>query len=175
MGEEFEYGVTDDYTVSLYVNSDNEHFRNPASGKTTSRYGWTGISLENKYLVLNPAENPVGLTLYLEPTYDGQNAELEQKIIIGQRHGLWKWAFNLEHETEWEDNLREVERFGPVRASVRFFLPAYEWYNAGQYLGLSRISNRDPGYYRGPQDPNHPYYHVGFRVALKSTRYSTSS
>ena len=44
-----------------------------------------------------------------------------------------------------------------------------EWYNGGQYLGLSRISNRDPGYYRGPQDPNHPYYHVGFRVALKTT------
>ena len=42
------------------------------------------------------------------------------------------------------------------------------WYNGAQYLGLSRISNRDPGYYRGPQDPNHPYYHVGFRVALKS-------
>ncbi|MEI8037834.1 MAG: DUF1566 domain-containing protein [Verrucomicrobiota bacterium] len=43
------------------------------------------------------------------------------------------------------------------------------WYNGALYLGLSRISNRDPGYYRGPQDPNHPYYHVGFRVALKSS------
>ena len=43
------------------------------------------------------------------------------------------------------------------------------WYNGAQYLGLSRISNRDPGYYRGPQDPNHPYYHVGFRVVLKSS------
>ena len=43
------------------------------------------------------------------------------------------------------------------------------WYNGAQYLGLSRISNRDPGYYRGPQDPDHPYYHVGFRVALKSS------
>ena len=43
------------------------------------------------------------------------------------------------------------------------------WYNGALYLGLSRISNRDPGYYRGPQDPNHPYYHVGFRVALKTS------
>ena len=43
------------------------------------------------------------------------------------------------------------------------------WYNGAQYLGLSRISNRDPAYYRGPQDPNHPYYHVGFRVVLKSS------
>ena len=39
------------------------------------------------------------------------------------------------------------------------------WYN-GEW-GHSRVSNRDPGYFRGPQDPNHPYYHVGFRVVLK--------
>lgn len=39
------------------------------------------------------------------------------------------------------------------------------WYNgdAGD-PGHGRVSNRDPGYFRGPQDPNHPYYHVGFRV-----------
>jgi sulfatase modifying factor 1 len=33
--------------------------------------------------------------------------------------------------------------------------------------GHSRVSNRDPAYYRGPQDPNHPYYHVGFRVVRR--------
>lgn len=45
------------------------------------------------------------------------------------------------------------------------------WYNgyttAQQPVndGHSRVSNRNPSYYRGPQDPNHPWYHVGFRVA----------
>ena len=43
------------------------------------------------------------------------------------------------------------------------------WYN-GQW-GHSRVSNRNPTYYRGPQDPNHPWYHVSFRVA----RYVYSS
>jgi formylglycine-generating enzyme required for sulfatase activity len=42
------------------------------------------------------------------------------------------------------------------------------WYNgydtAGVNDGHSRVSNRNPSYYRGPQDPNHPWYHVGFRV-----------
>lgn len=38
------------------------------------------------------------------------------------------------------------------------------WYNGEN--GHSRVSNRDPLYFRGPQDPNHPYYHIGFRVAL---------
>jgi formylglycine-generating enzyme required for sulfatase activity len=39
------------------------------------------------------------------------------------------------------------------------------WYN-GQW-GHSRVSNRDPSYFRGPQDPNHPWYHIGFRVARR--------
>ncbi|HOD49241.1 MAG TPA: SUMF1/EgtB/PvdO family nonheme iron enzyme [Candidatus Hydrogenedentes bacterium] len=38
------------------------------------------------------------------------------------------------------------------------------WYN-GEY-GHSRVSNRNPSYWRGPEDPDHPYYHVGFRVVL---------
>lgn len=38
------------------------------------------------------------------------------------------------------------------------------WYNGEN--GHSRVSNRNPSYYRGPQDPDHPYYHIGFRVAL---------
>ena len=36
------------------------------------------------------------------------------------------------------------------------------WYNGEN--GHGRVANRNASYYRGPQDPNHPYYHVGFRV-----------
>ena len=43
------------------------------------------------------------------------------------------------------------------------------WYNGlitgGVNDGHSRVSNRNPSYYRGPQDPNHPWYHIGFRIA----------
>ncbi|MCB1127552.1 MAG: SUMF1/EgtB/PvdO family nonheme iron enzyme, partial [Verrucomicrobiae bacterium] len=38
------------------------------------------------------------------------------------------------------------------------------WYNG--LNGHGRVSNRNPSYFRGPQDPNHPYYHIGFRVVL---------
>ena len=45
------------------------------------------------------------------------------------------------------------------------------WYNglvvSGINDGHSRVSNRNPSYYRGPQDPDHPYYHLGFRVVRK--------
>ena len=36
------------------------------------------------------------------------------------------------------------------------------WYNGEN--GHARVANRNASYYRGPEDPNHPYYHVGFRL-----------
>jgi hypothetical protein len=115
--EELEYGVTDNYSVSLYLNVDAEsyqdyHFTPPVD---TSSFTFKGVSIENRYMVLNPADHAVGLTLYLEPRYSGDEAEIEEKIILGQRHGDWKWAFNLAHATEWSDNLHTFE--GEVEAS----------------------------------------------------------
>lgn len=112
--QEVEYGVTDRYTVALYVNEKAESYRDSV-GVDESEFEFKGLSLENRYNVLNPAEHAVGFTLYLEGRYSGEEAELEQKLIFGQRHGNWKWALNLEHATEWEDNLHEVE--GEVGAS----------------------------------------------------------
>ncbi len=115
--EELEYGVTDNYSVSLYLNSSAESFRdfNQNPPADTSEFKFDGISIENRYMVLNPAEHAVGLTLYLEPRFSGDEAEIEQKIILGQRHGDWKWAFNLTHATEWSENFHKTE--GELEAS----------------------------------------------------------
>lgn len=109
--EELEYGVTDRYSVSLYLNGEATSFKDhsatpPTSSSTTE---FTGVSLENRYMLVNPANNPVGVTLYFEPRFSGGEAELEQKIIIGQRHGDWKWAFNLSHAIEWKNDLHTRE------------------------------------------------------------------
>jgi len=115
--EELEYGVTDNYSVSLYLNASSESFRDysqtpPAD---TSKFKFDGVSIENRYMVLNPANHRVGLTLYLEPRFSGDEAELEEKILLGQRFGDWKWALNLTHATEWSDNLHTTE--GEVEVS----------------------------------------------------------
>ena len=107
--EELEYGVTDNYTVSLYVNTSAESFRDSGQRITESKFKFTGISIENRYLLLNPAEHAVGLALYLEPRFSWDEAEVEQRIILGQRHGRWKWALNLTHATDWSNRLRDVE------------------------------------------------------------------
>lgn len=116
--EELEYGATDRYSVSLYLNTAAESFRDYNQNPPTdhSSFDFKGISIENRYMVLNPAEHAVGLTLYFEPRYSGDEAELEEKIILGQRHGDWKWAFNLTHATEWSDNLHTTE--GEVEATA---------------------------------------------------------
>jgi hypothetical protein len=114
--QELEYGVTDRYTLGFYVNESSTSYKDPLTGESESEFEFEGISLENRYNVLNPAEHAIGLTLYVEGTYSGPEAEVEEKIIIGQRHGDWKWAFNLEHATEWEDDLSEIE--GELGASL---------------------------------------------------------
>jgi hypothetical protein len=118
--QELEYGVTDRYTVSLYLHGNAESFRDvrvrPPADRSTFRFA--GVSVENRYLVFNPVEHPVGLALYLEPRLASDEAELEGKLILGQRHGDWKWALNLTHATEWEDNFHEVEGELEVSAGV---------------------------------------------------------
>jgi hypothetical protein len=88
----------------------------------------------------------------LEPRYAGDEAEVEEKIILGQRFGDWKWALNLTHATEWEDNFHSTEgevevSFGITRrlnshwsigleARDHNELPDYRiWENTAFYLG----------------------------------------
>ena len=152
--EELEYGVTDNYSVSLYLNTASESYRDfsKSPAEDYSKFEFTGISIENRYLVLNPANHSMGLTLYLEPRYSGDEAEVEEKIIVGQRHGDWKWAINLTHATEWSENLHQTEgelevSFGLARdlnphwsVGVEFRdhneLPDYRrWENTALFLG----------------------------------------
>lgn len=149
---EVEHGFTDRYTVGFYVNDDYTHYQDPTTGRNFDVNRWAGFSLENRYNLLDPVQNPVGLTLYLEPTWDGQNAELEQKIILGQRHGEWKWAVNLTHATEWSGDINNYE--GELELSAGLArnlserwtlglevrdhneLPMYQqWENTAIYLG----------------------------------------
>jgi len=148
---EIEYGVTDNYTVSLYLNESLANFRQTGTGRNISHFGFDGVSLENRFLVLNPAEHSVSLALYLEPRYAGDESELEQKIILGRRHGDWKWALNLTHATEWSRNFHDTEgefevsfgmtrRLNPrwsvgVEARDHNELPDYKsWENTAFYL-----------------------------------------
>lgn len=108
---ELEHGVTDNYTLGLYLpqfKAENYEDTTKSPIEDVSKFTWKGVSLENRYMILNPALHPIGLTGYFEAGYSGSEAFIEPKIIIGQRHGDWKWAANFIFENEWEHNLRDV-------------------------------------------------------------------
>ncbi len=108
--QEFEYGVNDNYTVALVVDNEWENFRDVEEDKHVSDFFFDGVGFENKVMVINPATNPVGLTLYIEPKVSGREFELEEKIILGQRiWENWKWALNVTHETKWSHDFDQTE------------------------------------------------------------------
>ncbi len=115
---EIEYGVTDRYTVSGYLNFEQTRYREVFSGSDISKFRFAGVSIENRYMVLNPAENPVGMTLYIEPTFAGDESKLEEKIIFGNRFGDWIWAVNFIHETEWKKNFNATDAKVAVTAGL---------------------------------------------------------
>jgi formylglycine-generating enzyme required for sulfatase activity/type II secretory pathway component PulC len=91
-------------------------------------------------------------------------------------YGLFDMSGNVwQFVNDWYE--RDYYRYSPVdnppgpeRGSIMPDGKPYRgmrggnWYNGEN--GHGRVSNRNPSYFRGPQDPNHPYYHVGFRVVL---------
>jgi sulfatase modifying factor 1 len=48
------------------------------------------------------------------------------------------------------------------------------WFNGANLFGHGRISNRNPSYFRGPGDPNGPWFHIGFRVVQRPDSGATS-
>jgi hypothetical protein len=157
---EMEYGVTDNYSLSLYLNESLTAFEQPGTGRHVSHFQFDGVSLENRWMILNPADHIVGVALYLEPRISGTGGELEEKLILGQRVGDWKWALNLTHATEWSRDFHDTEgevevTFGLTRNLNKYWslglearehneLPEYRiWENTAFNLGPVVTYSRD--------------------------------
>jgi len=79
---------------------------------------------------------------------------------------VWEWTgdwYNRDYYGNGPtDNPTGPSAGTPVQDGNTYrVLRSGNWYN-GQW-GHGRVSNRNPSYYRGPDDPNHSYYHIGFR------------
>jgi hypothetical protein len=110
--EEIEYGLTERLSTSLYLNFRQEQFVAREEGlQDTSDFLFKGVSAEFKYQLLNPNTKPVGLALYFEPTYNGNEQELEEKLILSKNIGdKWIVAANLSLEQEWEKEEGKTEK-----------------------------------------------------------------
>src|ERR1051325_3056202 len=136
---ELEHGITDTWQAALYLNYSHESFFDAtALDPNMSQFSFKGVSLENIVNIVNPANHAVGVSLYLEPRYSGEEAEIETKIILGQRHGDWKWSLNLTHAVEWEDNLHALEgEFGASFGIARTF--GKKWSVGVEALSVTKV------------------------------------
>jgi formylglycine-generating enzyme required for sulfatase activity len=80
---------------------------------------------------------------------------------------VWEWVHDWYRRDAYAGsaaaNPRGPESGQPMRDGKPYrVLRGGSWYN-GQW-GHGRVANRNPSYYRGPADPDHRWYHIGFRV-----------
>ncbi len=88
---------------------------------------------------------------------------------------VWEWTNDWYHSDYYSTSPRYNPQ-GPGTGKpmpdgdIYHVLRSGNWYNGQQ--GHSRVSNRNPAHFRGPQDPYHPWYHIGFRIAKCGTSVS---
>ena len=117
---EFEYGVTDRLQTALYLNYGSvSALHNRPDGTTgpgafvpdnvdpDARYSRTffqSVSNEWIYRILSPYKDPIGLALYVEPTWGSNERELETKLILHKNFfdDRLVWAANFTAAAESE-------------------------------------------------------------------------
>ncbi|MFA6979496.1 MAG: hypothetical protein WC209_09250 [Ignavibacteriaceae bacterium] len=95
---EFEYGMTDRLTTSLYMNFNSKQIENATT--SSKEFGFDGSAIEFRYRLTELGELFVDPALYFELTYAGSEVEYESKIILSKRLGNIITALNVTGEIE---------------------------------------------------------------------------
>lgn len=132
--EEIEYGVTDNFQLSLYLNHHYVNAKNDFPAENPLRpgrrlpgayvtggedvhaghdpltpyesYHFESVSVEGIYRLLSPYKNFIGLALYVEPEWGPEERGVEMKLLL-QKDWLEDrlvWALNLNYAYEEEKN-----------------------------------------------------------------------
>jgi hypothetical protein len=159
--EEIEYGITDNFQASLYVNHayHNAYQSFPAGPggkggyitggegvsanhdpKTRFRqYHFDSISTELIYRLLSPYKDPLGLAIYMEPEIGPDEVEIEWKILLQKNFidDRFVIALNANYGLEWE---KEDPEFGTKGDSTWQRAAHFEWFAAASYRFVPKWS-----------------------------------
>lgn len=154
---EFEYGVTDDFQVSLYGNYgwERSHPHDPLGPADTTRQFF--VSSEMIYRFLNVYFDPIGLAVYFEPSYGDKNRELEARILLQKNffNDNLRLAANFNFEDKWnrEDGMWTKE------SAIEFFAGAAYNITPDFSIGTEFNDENDfEGLIGAGHNPSHNYY-----------------
>ena len=157
--------------------------------KTKANWPSSGNPYQGTNTAAYPFTTPVGFydgKLHLKSDYNWPGSATSYQTSNGANaFGLYDMAGNVwQFVNDWYgQNYYSISPYdNPKGPDSTFKMPdgkpyrgmrGGNWYNGDMVSGVddghSRVSNRNPSYYRGPQDPNHPWYHVGFRIARNAS------
>jgi hypothetical protein len=101
---EFEYGITDNLQGSLYLNYEWGRVRSHQSPISSETESSVGVSGELIWRLLNSDFDPFGLALYVEPSWNTDEREVESKILLQKNflNDVLRCAFNINFEDDWD-------------------------------------------------------------------------
>ena len=103
---ELEYGFTDNFQGSFYLNYDWSRARPHFPLEPAATASLPGVSGEFIYRLLHPDFDPIGLALYVEPSIGNGSREFEIKALF-QKNFLnddLRLVLNINAENRWEKN-----------------------------------------------------------------------
>jgi len=103
---ELEYGFTDNFQGSLYLNYDWSRTRAHFPLEPASTTSLPGVSAEFIYRLMNPDFDPIGLALYAEPSIGNGSRSFELKALFQKNflNGDLRLVLNVNAENSWEKN-----------------------------------------------------------------------
>jgi hypothetical protein len=115
---EIEFGITDQWQIAFYVD-----WRYREGMTVDDGAEFRDIAFETIYNILDPAVEPIGLSVYGEIKAGPELIEIEGKVIVQKNLEGWIIAYNLTLEAEWEgDDLDEKKGKIEQTAGVAYLL-----------------------------------------------------
>jgi hypothetical protein len=130
--EELEYGISDRLSTAIYLNFNDIRHDLPGEETDVDEFNFDGVSSEWKYMLLSPHLYPIGIMLYFEARYSGEEVELEEKLILQHNFGeRWILVGNIIAEEEWVFEEEENEEEGGLEFTAGLSYQLNQYWSIG--------------------------------------------
>jgi hypothetical protein len=173
---ELEYGFTDNFQGSLYLNHDWSRTNPHQPTDSIQTVNLTGVSGEFIYRLSNVYFDPVGLALYIEPTISNDTRSFEVKALLQKNflNDTLRFVLNVNIEDRWKKGVlgnfeksSALEFYSGIAYNVTpYWSVGAEFDNERGYDGLvfgGAPTYTDNAYFIGPTIQ---YAGTPFRVVL---------